>query len=330
MEASKPVSRTFRHKVNMRFAAVFALAVALHAAGPRWPLGLDLYRPLPENNRLTPTEIALGKRLFNDRRLSRDGSLSCAGCHDRRRAFTDGRRVAEGVGGARGERNVPIIVNRAWGSSFLLDGRAATLEEQALQPIFNPKELGMTPETMLELLRSSRYRADFLAAFGDEPSLENASRALASYMRTILSGDSPYDRRVLSESAQRGLALFRGKAGCNACHAGPNFTDELFHNTGIAWRTGIVTDEGRAGVTHAAADRGAFKTPTLREVSRTAPYMHDGSLATLDEVIEFYDGGGQRNPGLDARIRPLHLTASEKQDLVAFLQSLAGRTRDGH
>ncbi len=233
------------------------------------------------------------------------------------------------MGGARGERNVPIIVNRAWGSSFLLDGRAATLEEQALQPVFNPKELGMTPETILELLRSSRYRSEFLTTFGDEPSLDNASRALASYMRTILSGDSPYDRRILSEPAQRGLALFRGKAGCSACHAGPNFTDEQFHNTGIAWRTGIVTDEGRAGVTHADADRGAFKTPTLRDASRTPPYMHDGSLATLEDVIEFYNGGGQRNPGLDAKIRPLHLTDGEKQDLIAFLQSLAGRVRDG-
>ncbi len=153
------------------------------------------------------------------------------------------------MGGARGERNVPIIVNRAWGSSFLLDGRAATLEEQALQPIFNPNELGMIPDTMLDLLRSSRYRSEFRTAFGGEPSLENASRALASYMRTIVSGDSPYDRRVLSEPAQRGVALFHGKARCSECHAGPNFTDEDFHNTGIAWRTGVVTDEGRAIVT---------------------------------------------------------------------------------
>jgi len=313
----------------MRFAAIFALAVALHAAGPRWPAGLDLYRPVPEDNRLTAAKIALGKRLFNDRWLSRDGSLSCASCHDRRKSFTDGWTVAEGVGGARGERNVPTIVNRAWGSRFLLDGRAATLEEQALLPIFNPKELGMTPEAVLELLRSSRYRSEFLTAFGDEPSLENASRALASYMRTILSGDSTHDRHVLSVSAQRGLGLFRGKARCTACHGGPNFTDEEFHNTGVAWRTGIVTDEGRAAITHVAGDRGAFKTPTLREVSRTAPYMHDGSAASLDEVIEFYDGGGQRNPGLDSKIRPLHLTGGEKQDLLAFLKSLAGRIQDG-
>jgi cytochrome c peroxidase len=234
------------------------------------------------------------------------------------------------VGGARGDRNVPTIVNRAWGSSFLLDGRAATLEEQALQPVLNPEELGMTPETVLELLRSSRYRSEFLTTFGAEPSLEDASRALASYMRTILSGDSPYDRHVLNADAQRGFGLFRGKAGCSACHAGPNFTDEEFHNTGVAWRTGIVTDEGRAGITHAIGDRGAFKTPTLREVSRTAPYMHDGSLGTLDEVIEFYDGGGQPNLGLDPKIRPLHLTGAEKQDLLAFLKSLAGRIQDGY
>jgi cytochrome c peroxidase len=156
--------------------------------------------------------------------------------NDRRQAFTHGRGVAEGVGGAGGDQNVPIIVNRAWGSGFLLDRRAATLEEQALQRIFNPKELGMTPETMLELLQSSRYRSEFLTTFGDEPSRENASRALASYMRTILSGDSPYDRRVLSEPAQRGLALFHGKAGCNACHAGPKFRGRGSRN-GPEWTT---------------------------------------------------------------------------------------------
>ena len=138
------------HETRIGFAFIFGLAVVLHTAAPRWPLGLDLYRPVPDDNRLTPAKIALGKRLFNNRRLSRDGSLSCAGCHDRRQAFTDGRRVAEGRGRRGGDQNVPILVNRAWGSSFLLDGRAATLEEQALQRIFNPKELGMTPETMLK------------------------------------------------------------------------------------------------------------------------------------------------------------------------------------
>ena len=318
----------------MRFATLLLFAVALHAAAPRLPLGLDLYRPVPEDNRLTPAKIALGRRLFNDRRLSRDGSLSCAGCHDPRRAFVYGRRVAQGVDGARGDRNVPIIVNRAWGASFFLDGRAATLEQQVLQPILDPRELAMTADGVLALARSA-YRSQFRAAFGSEPTMDHVARALASYVRTIVAGDSPYDRYLagdrsaLSEAAQRGLALFRGKAGCSGCHISPNFTDEQFHNTGVAWRTGALADEGRARVTGAPEDRGAFKTPTLREVTRTAPYMHDGSFAALDRVIDYYDRGGQKNPGLDTRLRPLHLSAVEKQDLLVFLGTLAGRITDG-
>lgn len=174
-----------------RFAVSMTVAAALHAAGPRLPLGLDLYRPAPDDNRPTPAKVALGRRLFNDRRLSRDGTLFCAGCHDPRRAFVDGRRVAQGVRGARGERNVPIIVNRAWGTSFFLDGRAATLEQQVLQPILDGKELGMTADAVRALVRSARYRSRFLAAFGSEPTMEDVARALASYVRTIVAGDSP-------------------------------------------------------------------------------------------------------------------------------------------
>ena len=273
----------------------------MQAEGPRLPRGLELYRPVLSDNPLTPAKIALGRRLFFDRRLSRDGSLSCAGCHDPKRALTDGRAVAQGVGGAMGTRNTPIIVNRAWGDGFFFDGRAATLEQLTLQPFLNPAELGMSPESLLSVLQA-RHRRQFRSTFGAEPSLELAARALASYLRTIVDGDSPFDRyaagdpSALSESPQRGLRLFHGKAGCGQCHAGPNLTDEEFHNTGVAWRTGTLTDAGRSAVTHAAADRGAFKTPTLREISRTAPYMHDGSLATLNDVIEYYDGGGARIP----------------------------------
>ena len=333
------MARTPGSLLRLVAAATFTLMapiVAFSAAKSGLPLGLDLYRPVPEENRLTSKKIALGRRLFNDRRLSRDGSLSCAGCHDPRRAYTDGRTVAEGVGHARGDRNVPSIVNRAWGRSFFWDGRAATLEQQVVQPIVNPIELAMTPTAVLALARSDRYRRQFAAAFGTEPTIDDVARALASYVRTIVTGDSPYDRyaagdrSALGTSAQRGLGIFRGKGGCTACHVGPTFTDEQFHNTGVAWRTGVLTDEGRARVTHADKDRGAFKTPTLRKVARTAPYMHDGSFATLDEVIDYYDKGGQKNPGLDPELRPLHLSAADKQDLHAFLTSLAGDIRDGH
>jgi cytochrome c peroxidase len=346
----------------------------------RRPLGLDLYRPVPDENPLTPPRVDLGRRLFHERRLSRDASMACASCHDPKRSFTNGKKVGKGVRGVRGTRNVPTIVNRAWGKSFFWDGRAATLEEQVLQPILHRDELDMTAERVVAVATSDRYRSRFIAAFGSEarepigsatqgrPSssgsvhptalkpkahppgfidpydglnvdaartLRQVALALAAYVRTIQVGDSPYDRYVagsrsaLSDSARRGLDIFRGKGGCTACHVGPTLSDEDFHNTGVAWRTGVLTDEGRARVTRVAADRGAFKTPTLREVARTAPYMHDGSFATLPEVIAFYDRGGSPNPGLDRQLRPLKLTSAEKQDLLAFLHSVSGKSRDG-
>jgi cytochrome c peroxidase len=316
--------------------AAWCLSAVPSAAslGPRL-LGLDLYRPAPADNPLTPETIALGRQLFFDRRLSRDGSRSCASCHDPARAFGGRASVARGIGGAVGTRNVPAIVNRAWGTSFFWDGRAATLEDQVRQPILNPAELGMTPAGVEALARSDRYRSRFRTVFGAEPTLALVGRALASYVRSIMAGDAPYDRYLagkadaLRADALRGLGLFSGPARCMTCHSGPLLSDEAFHNTGVAWRTGVVTDEGRGGITGRPADRGAFKTPTLREVARTAPYMHDGSLHTLPEVIDFYDRGGHDNPGLDPQIRPLRLTAAEKGDLLAFLASLTGRVVEG-
>lgn len=295
------------------------------------PLGLDAYMPVPEDNALTREKAALGRLLFSDRRLSRDQTLSCASCHDPLRAFTDGRRVAVGILGREGARNVPALVNRGYGASQFWDGRAPSLEKQVLEPILNPKELAMSMEEVLSRLRQNRaYRRRFAAVFGREANAQDLARALASYVRSIRSGDSPLDRymngdrQALSEEARLGLSLFRGKANCVTCHVGPNFTDERFHNTGIAWSEGRLLDEGRFAVTGQAADRGAFKTPTLREVPRTAPYMHDGTLATLEDVIEYYDRGGNRNPYLDPELRPLRLTPEEKMAIVAFLRSLSG------
>lgn len=273
------------------------------------PLGLDLYLPVPEDNPLTLEGIELGKRLFLDRRLSRDGSLSCAGCHDPTRAFSDGRPVAIGIHDRKGTRNAPALINRAYGRRFFWDGRAATLEAQVLQPITNPQELDLT-------LPEAEARVGLPSA--------QIARALASYVRSILSGDSPYDhyiegdRDALSPEAVQGLQLFRGKANCIACHFTPTFTDEQLHNTGVAWRDGKLTDDG--------AGQGQFKTPTLREVTRTAPYMHDGSLATLEDVVKFYDAGGRASPSLDPEIRPLRLSPAEKQALVSFLGALSGRS----
>ncbi len=276
------------------------------------PLGLDLYMPVPEDNPATTEKIALGRQLFFDRRLSRDHSLSCSTCHRPDRAFSDGRAVAVGVFGRAGRRNAPALVNRGYGRMFFWDGRSRSLEEQVMRPISDPNEMDMSA-------------TDAAARVGLTP--DEVSRALASYVRSILSGNSAFDRFVngdraaLSVEEQRGLHVFRGKGNCTACHVGPNFTDERTHNTGIAWRTGTLSDDG--------AGNGAFKTPTLREVARTSPYMHDGSLATLDQVVDFYDRGGHPNPHLDAEVKPGRFTPDEKHALIAFLMTLNGELQEG-
>ena len=303
---------------------------------PELPAGLDLYFPVPETNPLTPEKVTLGRRLFFDPILSRDWSVSCAACHDPLLAFTDGRTISRGVSGTEGMRNAPTLVNRAYGESQFFDGRASTLEEQAILPIQAPTELDLGLEEAVRRLRDSPdYEALFRATFGRAPTAEDLGRALASYVRTIFAGDSPVDRYIngdgaaLSELEVQGLRVFREKGRCTACHIGPNFTDELFHNTGVAWSDGELRDQGRFAVTGIGTDRGAFKTPTLREIARTAPYMHDGSLTTLEEVIDFYDQGGNPNPHLASQIRPLNLTAAEKSAFVAFLEALSGRVREG-
>ena len=324
----------------MKGAVVLLLVPLVCCAGPaarvEVPRGLDLYRPIPEDNPLTSETVALGQQLFNERLLSRDRTLSCASCHDPKRAFTDGRAVAVGVFARQGDRNVPTLINRVYGRSFFWDGRIPSLEEQVLQPILNTNEMDMTVEEAVSRLQRTRgYRARFHKAFQREITRDDLANALASYVRTILSGDSPYDRylegdrEALSEEVQAGLRLFRGKGNCIACHVAPTFTDERFHNTGVAWVDGHLLDPGRFFVTGVDRDRGAFKTPTLREVARTAPYMHDGSFSTLEDVVDFYDRGGNPNPQLDPILRPLNLSADERKALVAFLRSLSGEIREG-
>ena len=276
------------------------------------PLGLDLYLPVPDDNPLTAEKIELGRELFFDRRLSRDGSLSCASCHQPDLAFADGRVIAVGVDGRQGRRNVPSLINRGYGRAFFWDARSASLEDQVVKPIEDPNELGSS-------LREASVRVGMPGA--------EVARALSSFVRSILSGNSPFDRYIngemtaLTPEEQAGLRVFRGKANCTACHLGPTFTDERTHNTGVAWRDGAVSDRG--------AGRGDFKTPTLREVARTAPYMHDGSLSSLESVVDFYAGGGRGNPSLDPEIRPLHLTDDERRQLVAFLRALSGDLQAG-
>jgi len=286
------------------------------------PLGLDLYVPVPEENPLTNEKIELGQRLFTDRRLSRDGTIACASCHDPTRAFSDGRVTAIGVFGRTGRRNAPALINRGYGRAFFWDARTTTLEEQVLRPIEDPNEMDLPADEAAARVGLDRA---------------TVSQSLASYVRSILSGDAPYDRFVngdrsaLSAVEQAGLQIFRGRGNSTACHVGPNFSDERLHDTGVAWSpsTSQFTDEGRATVTRRLEDLGAFKTPTLREVARTAPYMHDGSLATLEAVVDFYSDGGRPNPHLDPEIRPLHFSAEEKQILIAFLRSLSGSIQHG-
>ena len=324
-------------KERIMACAVLLVAAAggLSAAEPfrlAIPRGLDLYVPTPEDNRLDRAKIDLGRKLFEDKRLSRDGSTSCSVCHQAEHRFTITERFAKGIGDQPTERNPAALINRAYGQSFFWDGRAATLEAQALEPIQNPKEMDLTlPELERRLKQHAEYPRLFRQAFGREPNREDVGRALAGFVRSLLSGDSAYDRYLfgdesaLSESAKRGLKLFQRKANCSTCHAGPNLTDERFHNTGVAWRDGGLQDVGRFAVTKQEQDRGAFKTPTLRDVALTAPYMHDGSIPTLEKVIERYSNGGIKNPHLDEEIRPLNLNADEQRDLLAFLESLTGR-----
>jgi len=310
------------------------LAAAL-AASPPAPLGLDLFRPTPPDNRLTRDKIALGRRLFHDERLSESGTMSCASCHPASRAFTNGRLVVSGPPGVATRRNVPSLINRAYGTSFFWDGRAASLEEQVVQPLLGQAEVGATRERVVDVIgRDRRYRQGFERAFGRPPAFEDVPRALASYVRAIRSGGSRFDRfregdrSTLNRREQSGLGVFFGKAQCWTCHSGMNLTDERFHNTGVAFRTGPMTDPGRFAVTGREEDRGAFKTPTLRDVALTAPYMHDGSLATLADVVDHYDRGGAPNQALDRLIQPIGLSVEEKLSLVAFLRSLTGRIQD--
>jgi cytochrome c peroxidase len=296
-------------------------------------LGLDEYIVVPDDDRLTAAKIALGGRLFVDPLLSRDRSISCASCHHPDHAFADTVPRSRGVGGRLGRRNTPAIINRAYGSSFFWDGRAESLEAQVLAPIQDSLEMDLRIDELVRRTRlDTSYRSAFAAEFPDAVTSANIARALATYVRAIRSGESAVDRyasgdsTALAADARRGQALFVGRANCSSCHVGANFTDELFHNTGVG---AGGRDAGRYAVSRRAADYAAFKTPTLRDVAMSAPYMHDGSMATLEEVIDFYDRGGRPNAGLDREIKALRLSAGEKSDLVAFLRALSGMISAG-
>lgn len=289
------------------------------------PLGLKKMR-IPKDNELTKAKIELGKQLYFDKRLSKDNTISCASCHDPAQGWSNGDAFATGISSQKGGRSSPTIINSGYQVFQFWDGRAYHLEGQALGPIQNPIEMGLSLEELESRLNSiAGYVSQFQDVFGAKPKSSDVAKAIAAFERTVISGNAPFDQYkagnedALSEVAKRGRRVFFNKAQCSACHAGPNFTDGGFHNIGI----GIINknpDLGRFVESNLEGDKGSFKTPTLREIAKTAPYMHDGSLKTLEEVVEYYNKGGTANPQLDEEIFELGLSEQDKKDLVAFLK----------
>lgn len=316
----------------------FALAILAAMALP-WPAGsadLDAlksaYRrpatpaPEPADNASSAAKVRLGFILFQDRRLSRDAALACVDCHRPEKDWQDGLARAAGAEGRPLSRRTPPLYDLAWGKSFFRDGRARSLEAQALAPIEAQDEMAQPLDALVARLEAvAFYRGLFEDAFPEAPAVTagNIAKAVAVFVRTIESGETPFDRWIagnedaMDAAAQRGFRLFTTTAGCSACHAGWRLTDDGFHDTGLPG-----TDRGRGAVTRAAADAQAFRTPGLRNVARRAPYMHDGSIASLRAVVDRYAEGLIERPTLSPRLRGLSLSEGERADLVAFLDSL--------
>jgi cytochrome c peroxidase len=359
-----------RHTSLWAVLAGASLPATIALAGP---LGLPPL-PVPANNPMTPEKIALGSALFNDKRFSSTGEVSCATCHDAGKAFTDSPlKTSEGIKKLTGTRNAPTVVNAAYFASQFWDGRSADLEDQSQHPFVNPIEMGLpNHEPILKIVRTDpTYAASFKQAFGVEPAaitMEHVKMAIASFERTLVAGDSPFDRwyfggdkTAMSEAAVRGFKVFLEDGRCVSCHTIEQdhalFTDNRFHNVGVginsiqdkvptiapkfleAKAKGLDVDKtvlsdpasselGRFAVTDGLDEMGAFKTPTLRNVAVTAPYMHDGSLATLRDVVVHYNNGGVTTKGervndfLSGGIRELNLTEEQISDLVAFMEAL--------
>jgi cytochrome c peroxidase len=327
------------------------------------PLGLQpLTGMIPAWNPMTKGKVELGKQLYFDQRISKDGSISCASCHNPEKGWTDNAKYSTGIDGQVGGRSAPTVLNTVYGRTMFWDGRAPSLEAQAQGPVQNKIEMGdqSYQEIIARLRTIPGYVEQFKKVFGTDVTLDGMAKAIAAFERTVLSGNSAFDKynygdpdkpetfQYLTESQKRGMVLFGlrlkdedpfkvdanllAKAKCTACHAGSNFSDENFHNLGVGYdeKSGKFADIGRweiaAPGTKSFGDKGAFKTPTIRDITRTAPYMHDGSEKTLEEVVEYYNKGGNKNPALDPNMVPLNLTDTEKADLVAFMKSLTGET----
>lgn len=333
------------------------------------PLGLAVGKSaisISGDNPLTRAKIELGRQLYFDKRLSADNSISCASCHNPDQGWAANTPTGVGIGGQTGNRNSPVSYNRILSSTQFWDGRAPTLEAQAVGPIQNPIEMGNTHEAATAAVKKIEgYQLQFNAIFKDGVTIDNIGRALAAFERSIVTLPSPADyyeplrafeqafpddvkdlktfekedpeqfarykqlkdasdAHPISPAAKRGRELFFGqKGGCTACHVGANFSDEKYHNLGVGM-TAAKPDLGRFEITKDPKDKGAFKTPTVRNVALTAPYMHDGSQKTLEEVVDWYDKGGHPNPSLSQNVRKLNLSAQDKADLVAYMRALTG------
>jgi cytochrome c peroxidase len=367
----------------IKLAVILAVAIALpalvQADSDATSTTFDIQLPLgiprevwayyvPKTNPITAAKVELGRKLFFDSKLSADGTVSCATCHDPARAFTDGKQTAEGIAGRRGKRNSPTLLNAMFNASQFWDGRASSLEEQAKMPLLNPDEMGNASydQVVSRLSAIPEYTKLFRDVFDASPNIDSVAKAIAAFERTLVSGNAPIDRylagdvNALSESARNGLILFRSKARCGVCHnfnqafatfaTFPFFTDMNYRNTGVAARTtgfdalmkrALQTSRDESGsmltalsrheeapalgrflITGNTLDIGAFRTPSLRNVEITGPYFHDGSAATLQDVVKFYVKGGIENPARDWQLEPVDLTESEQSDLVEFLKAL--------
>ena len=361
------------HAVRVAACASIFSGLLFAMAASAQPLGLPPV-PIPADNPQTPDKIALGDKLFNDKRFSSSGEVSCATCHDPAKAFTDSPlAVSEGINKLRGTRNAPTVINSAYYKLFFWDGRSLDMEDQAQHPIVNPVEMGLVNhDPVLQIVRTDPdYVARFKKVFnkeGEQITLKEVQQAIASFERTLVSGDSPFDRwhyggdeKAVSDQVKRGFDVFLNKGRCVSCHTVEQdyatFTDNRFHNIGVginriqddvpkfapafltakAAGTDVdkavltnpkVSELGRFAVTEALDEIGAFKTSTLRNVAVTAPFMHDGSLKTLRDVVEHYNNGGVTNKNdrvndfLSGGIRPLNLPEDQISDLVAFMESL--------
>ena len=313
-------------------SVIFVLAFGIFTTGAqsaelklKLPLGLQENAAYaPNDNPLTPEKIALGKQFFWDKRWSRNGTVACVTCHEPDHGWGDPRQFSVRFDGKPTPRHSPTLVNRLFSDAQQWTGQRTSLEDQAI------KSSDQSPELLVKNLGAiPAYQEQHRKVFGTDLNPEGVAKAIAAYERMILSGNSTYDRfkagdqKALSAAAQRGLALFEGKARCVTCHASFNFTDENYHNLGVGMDR-ANPDLGRFTVSKNDEHKGAFKTPTLRDVAKRPPYMHDGSLKTLDEVVAFYNKGGTPNQWLSKEIRPLNLTAAEQKDLVAFMASLTG------